>query len=76
MNASDLKMMYCMIRTPRLCDMFHKAMREKTAKEKRQKIDVESMMYLQPKIQAFSSEKAFVENFAGFIGRAGKAEVI
>lgn len=58
-------MLYSVIRTPRLCDQFHKTMMMKNKENQKlaAKLDVETHLYLRQEISAFPSEQAFVQNF-------------
>ena len=73
-NATDLKMLYSVIRTPRLCDQFHKTMQrmiaeDKSAAQAAKQVDVDTHLYLKDKIEKFPSEGAFLSNFVAQIER-------
>ena len=68
-NTNDLQMLYSIIKTPRLCDEFHKVMRDKYYKQKLKNMETDCKNYLGDKISKFADEQAFLKNFLGYIGQ-------
>ena len=68
-NAKDLKMLYSIIKIPRLCDEFQRALRRKNDEERRAAYELKSMNYIQPKMSQFKSTAGFFDNVVGYIER-------
>jgi len=64
-NSQDLKQLYSIVKVPRLCDEFHKAVRRRQSKSMshRQADEFKTMDYMKSEIQSFPSEQAFFDNF-------------
>ena len=66
----DLKVMYTMLKTPRLCDEFHKAMfRVKKDSKTRKAEEAQRFVFIQEQMKGFPSQQAYFDDFAVKIKR-------
>ena len=80
-NANDLKMLHSVIRTPRLCDQFHRAMKQRKLDKEEKKLaakqDVDTHLFLRHEIEKHkNNEEKFIDNFMTEIDRVQKADQV
>lgn len=75
-NAKDLRMLYSVIRTPRLCDEYHKALRRKHAKQELSGYEKDCYHFIKDQMKDFKSETAFLDDFAIKIDRVFLADSV
>lgn len=79
-------MLYSVIKIPRLCDEFHKALLRKKKQDTelaqgnksstKQEMEMECYHYLKKHISRFPTEKAFLNNLASYIDRVNWADAV
>ena len=73
-------MLYSVIRTPRLCDQFHKAMKQRqlSLKDKKlaAKMDVDTHLYLRLEIEKHKNETKFINKFMTQVDRVHLADIV
>lgn len=75
-NAYDLKMLNSIIKAPRLCDEYQKALRRKFEKNKLKKLEMECYVYLKDQMSKFTDEAKFLDHFVTQIDRIHQANSV
>ena len=70
-------MLYSIVKTPRLCDEYHKSLRRKYINQKQKNKEADDcFMYLKDQMQDFPTEAAFLDDFAIKIDRVYQADSV